>query len=444
MDKKDRTRRDFLRDTAAATLIGLSPRILRGADAPSNRVRLCFAGVHEKGRGKMPMARAAEMPGVEVVCVCDVDSRAREWAAKEVASICGKRPDHALDIRKVLERNDIDGVFAEVPDHWHAPMAWMAMEAGKHIYVEKPCTFCPAEGEILLKVQKQTGRVYQMGNQRRSSVAYQRAVAEIKAGVVGNVKYARTWYRNNRKPIGRGSPAPVPDWLDWELWQGPCPRAPYRTGLVHYDWHWSFKYGMGEITNNAVHYIDVARWAMGVDMACKVSAVGGRYCGDDDWKWPDTQMVSIEFPDGKMITWEGLSCLPGEKPHDAYAGAMIYGTKGSILFNPADYCVLYDGKGKPVREWRADDIAAGRSRQWKDKLDYRHVENFTDAIRANDPTLARSPVEDSVRSTHVSLLGNLSIRSGVTLHVDPATGVPREKEAMAFWGREYEPGWEHC
>ena len=436
-------RREFVRSSAAASLIGISPRILWGADAPSNRVRLCVAGVHEKGRGRAPMARAAEMSGVEVAVVCDVDSRAREWAAKEVASICGKAPDKALDIRRVLERDDIDGVVAEVPDHWHAPMAWMAMDAGKDIYVEKPCTFCPAEGEILVKVQKKTGRVFQMGNQRRSSVAYQRAISEIRNGVIGDVKYARTWYRNNRKPIGRGAPAPVPEWLDWDLWQGPCPRAPYRTGLVHYDWHWNFKYGMGEITNNAVHYVDVARWAMGVDMASKVSAVGGRYCGDDDWEWPDTQMLSLEFPDNKMITWEGISCLPGEKPHDAYAGAVVYGTKGSIFFHPSDYCQLYDEKGEVVREWKSDDVPAGRNTQWKAKLDYRHMENFADAIRAHDPSIARSPVGDSVRSSHVSLLGNLSIRSGLTLHVDPQTGVPREKEAMAFWGREYEPGWEH-
>jgi predicted dehydrogenase len=390
------------------------------------------------------MARAAEMPGVEVVCVCDVDSRARDWAAKEVEKICGKAPDKALDIRKVLERKDIDGIVGEVPDHWHAPMAWMAMEAGKDVYIEKPCTFCPSEGEILINVQKKTGRVFQMGNQRRSSVAYARVIKEIRNGIIGEIKYARTWYRNNRKPIGRGELAPVPEWLNWDLWQGPCPRAPYRTGLVHYNWHWNFKYGMGEITNNAVHYVDVARWAMGLDMPCKVSAIGGRYCGDDDWQWPDTQMLSLEFPEGKMITWEGLSCLPGEKPRDAYAGAMVYGTKGSILFHPRDFCVMYDGVGDAVRMWKADDAKAGNNVEWKPKLDYWHMSNFVDAIRAHDPSLARSPVVDSVRSSHVSLLGNLSIRSGLTLNVDPVTGVPKEKAAMEFWGREYEPGWEHA
>ena len=173
-------RREFVRSSAAASLIGISPRILWGADAPSNRVRLCFAGVREKGRGEGPMRYAAAMPGLEVAYVCDVDSRARDWAADRVCGITGKSPRKEVDIRRVLEMKDVDAVFAEVPDHWHAPMAWMTMEAGKDIYCEKPCTFTPSEGDILVDVQRKTGRVFQMGNQRRSSVAYRPAVEALR------------------------------------------------------------------------------------------------------------------------------------------------------------------------------------------------------------------------------------------------------------------------
>ena len=180
MNKTSGTRRDFLRGTAAASLIGLSPRILWGADAPSNRVRLCFAGVHELGRGSGPLKLAAAMPGIEIACVCDVDSRAMAWAADQVKGIAGKAPRKEGDIRRVLEMKDVDAVFAEVPDHWHAPMAWMTMEAGKDIYCEKPCTFTPSEGDILIDVQRKTGRVFQMGNQRRSSAAYRPAVEALR------------------------------------------------------------------------------------------------------------------------------------------------------------------------------------------------------------------------------------------------------------------------
>ncbi len=442
MKKMNGTRRDFLRTGAAASLIGVSARTLWGADAPSNRVRLCFAGVHEKGRGCGPMKLAAKMPGMEVACVCDVDSRARDWAADAVAAASGKAPRKEVDIRRVLEMKDVDAVFAEVPDHWHAPMAWMTMEAGKDIYCEKPCTFTPSEGDILIAVQKKTGRVFEMGNQRRSSAAYRPAVEALRQGIIGEIKYGRCWYQNNRPNIGPRVAAPVPDWLDWDLWQGPAPRAPYQTNVVHYNWHWSFQYGTGEIANSAVHYVDVARWAMGLDMPDRVSALGVSCNGDVGWDWPGLQMLSMTFPGDKMITWEGISSLPGKKTMDIYGGAMIYGTKGTMYFHPHDYVVLYDEKGDVAKEWHPDDEVKGEP--WKPKLDTRHIRDFVEAVRAADPTRVHSPVVDSVRSSLMTHLGNLSVRSGLTLHVDTKTGIPAEKEAMKYWSREYAPGWAHC
>ena len=448
--QKDMTRRTFLRTGASAGLIGISSKILWGADAPSNRVRLCFCGVHERGRGKEPMKWSAGLPGVEVAYVCDPDRRAMDWAAETVRGIAGKAPEKVADFRRVLERKDVDALFAEVPDHWHAPMAWMTMAAGKDVYCEKPCTFTPSEGDILIGMQKKTGRVFQMGNQRRSSAAYRPAVDALRQGIIGEIKYGRCWYQNNRKPIGPRVPAPVPEWLDWDLWQGPAPRAAYQTNVVHYNWHWSFQYGTGEIANSAVHYVDVARWAMGLDMPNVVSAVGVSALGDPGWDWPGTQMLTMAFPGDKMITWEGVSSLPGKKPMDIYGGAMILGTRGSMYFHPHDYVILYDAKGEVVKEWHPDDEEAETSKAsgpnvagnlWKPKLDTRHIRNFVEAIRANDPSRVNSPVVDSVRSSLMTHLGNLSVRSGLTLHVDPETGVPKEKEAMKYWSREYEPGW---
>ena len=438
------SRRDFLRTGAAAGLIGISPKILWGATAPSNRVRFAFAGVWEKGRGQEPMRWSAAMPDVDVAYVCDPDRRAMDWAADQVKGICGKAPGKIGDIRRVLEMKDVDAVFAEVPDHWHAPMAWMAMEAGKDVYCEKPCTFSPSEGDILIDVQKKTGRVFQMGNQRRSSAAYRPAVEALRQGIIGEIGYARCWLHKPRKPIGPRVPAPVPEWLDWDLWQGPVPHAAYQTNIVHYNWHWSYKYGTGEIANSAVHYVDVARWAMGLDLPTEVSTVGVRAARDPGWDWPDTQMLTMKFPDEKMITWEGLSVLPGKFQMDIYGGALIYGTLGTMYFHANDYVVLYDKKGKVVREWRPVDVPADGSVKWKPKLDARHIRNFVEAVRAHDPNKVHSPVVDSVRSSLMTHLGNLSVRSGLTLHVDPVTGIPQEKEAMKYWGRDYEPGWAHA
>ena len=254
------------------------------------------------------------------------------------------------------------------------------------------------------------------------------------------------------RPIGPRVPAQAPEWLDWELWQGPAPRAPYQTNVVHYNWHWSFQYGTGEIANSAVHYVDVARWAMGLDMPNAVSAIGCSCNGDVGWDWPGLQMLSMTFPDDKMITWEGVSSLPGKKPLDIYGGAMICGSKGSMYFHPHDYAILYDEKGEKVREWRPDDAQAETNTSggvnvpslWKPKLDARHIRNFVEAVRAHDPSRVHSPVVDSVRSSLMTHLGNLSVRSGLTLHVDTKTGMPAEREAMKYWSREYEPGWGHA
>ena len=451
--QKGMSRRDFLRTGAAAGLIGISSKILWGADAPSNRVRLCFCGVHQKGRGQEPMRWSAALPGAEVAIVCDTDRRAMDWAADKVQGISGKAPEKIGDFRRALERKDIDAIFAEVPDHWHAPMAWMAMEAGKDVYCEKPCIFSPSEGQVLIDVQKKTGRVFQMGNQRRSSTAYRPAVEALRAGAIGDIRYGRCWYQNNRKPIGPRVPAPVPEWLDWDLWQGPAPRAPYQTNVVHYNWHWSYQYGTGEIANNAVHYIDVARWAMGLDLPNVVSTVGVNCNGDAGWDWPSLQMLTMTFPGNKMITWEGASSLPGKRSMDIYGGAMILGSKGSMFFHPYDYVILYDGKGAVAKEWHPQgirpedcttDMLNAPGTPWKPALDTRHVENFLAAVRAHDPSLAHSPVVDSVRSSLMTHLGNLSVRSGQVLHVDPVTGKPQEKEALKYWTREYEKGWEHA
>jgi len=438
------SRKNFLKSGAAAGFMIASARTLWGADAPSNRVRVCFAGVHEKGRGQELMRWSAKMPGVEIAYVCDPDRRAQDWAAAKVNEIAGYLPKKATDIRRVLAMKDVDVVFAEVPDHWHAPMAWMTMEAGKDIYCEKPCTFTPSEGDILIDVQKKTGRVFQMDNQRRSSAAYRPAVDALRANIIGEIKYARCWYQNNRKPIGPRVKAPVPEWLDWDLWQGPAPRDAYKTNVVHYNWHWCFQYGTGEIANNAVHYVDVARWAMGLDLPIKVSALGASANGDPGWDWPDTQMLSMVFPGDKMIVWEGLSCLPGKKQMDIYGGAMICGTKGSMFFHPHDYVILYNEKGKIVKEWHPNGINAAPGVPWKPALDERHIANFLDAVRVHDPSRVHSPVVDSVRSSLMTHLGNLSVRSGLALNIDPVTGIPAEKEAMKYWSRDYEPGWGHA
>ena len=206
------SRRQFL-GYGSAAFIAASGRVF-GAEAPSNRVRLAIVGCHELGRGQQVMKSALRVPGVDIACVCDVDSRAMDWAAAKVFEISGVMPKKERDFRKVLEDQSIDGVILETPDHWHALGAVMAMRAGKAVYVEKPCAFCPREGEVLLETQRKTGMVLQVGSQRRSSKTYRDAIKLLHSGAIGEPRWTKCWYMAKRESIGIGRESPVPEWLD--------------------------------------------------------------------------------------------------------------------------------------------------------------------------------------------------------------------------------------
>jgi predicted dehydrogenase len=389
------------------------------------------------------MKLAAKMPGMEVACVCDVDSRARDWAAGEVAAASGKAPRKEVDIRRVLEMKDVDAVFAEVPDHWHAPMAWMTMEAGKDIYCEKPCTFTPSEGDILIAVQKKTGRVFEMGNQRRSSAAYRPAVEALRQGIIGEIKYGRCWYQNNRPNIGPRVAAPVPDWLDWDLWQGPAPRvSEFHDNYIHYNWHWFYRWGTGEALNNGTHFVDILRWGLGVEYPTLVESVGGRFRYHDDWEWPDTQMITYQFGDAAAGSWEGRSC--NSTPVDGYGvGVAFYGENGTVLLGGGNEYKILDMKGAVIKHETSElTFEPGNLINPSERLDQIHFKNWFAAIRTGSPL--NSTIRDACISTQLVQLGNIAQRVGASIAVNPVSGelVNPSPEASALFTRDYEPGWE--
>src|ERR1039457_5657030 len=244
------------------------------------------------GRGGAHIACLNNLPGIEITYICDVDKRAMAKGIKETTKKQKSAPQGLGDFRKMLADPSVDVVTIATPDHWHTPMAIMALAAGKHVYVEKPCSQNPYEGELLLAAEKKYQRVVQMGAQRRSSVQMRQIVPEIHAGLIGKVYCGRGWYVNNRQSTGHGKPAPVPEWLDYELWQGPAPRRDYVDNLIHYNWHWRWHWGTGEALNNGTHEIDVCRWALDVNWPTGVSSNGGRYHFQHDCETPDTQTIN--------------------------------------------------------------------------------------------------------------------------------------------------------
>ena len=432
-------RRHFLSAAAAATAfapLSSYARVLGANDA------LGVGVVGLNGRGQA-LVRAALANGktFDLRALCDVDSTVYGRLAENM----GDRSDAVTglptftDYRRLLESPDIDVVAIATPEHWHTPMAIMALKAGKHVYLEKPCSFCPAEGELLVAAQKKYGKLIQMGNQQRSAPSSREAVAMIHDGAIGRAYAGKAWYANKRGPIGEERVVPVPEHLDWELWQGPAPREAYAEPWVHYDWHWHRKWGTGEINNNGTHEIDICRWALGVDFPERVASSGGRFHYDDAWQWYDTQTAEYTYADEKVVTWEGRSCNPA-KTYDRGRGAWIGGTEGWALLD-RDGATIYDLDGNQTWQRMEEGTGATLNTVGAGPLDTFHWANFAAGITQG--TDLHSPIDDARVSQWHCHLGNIALDLGEAVHTDPATGKPVDNPAAeAKWGREYEEGWE--
>ena len=431
-------RRHFLKTASAAGFgFAAAPSPLFGlARSPSDRVVVAVMGLN--GRGTVLARGFARAAHAEVAYVCDVDSLVLAKGISAVAGVQSKSPKGLGDFRKALEDKDVDAFVIAAPDHWHTPAALLAMQAGKHVYVEKPCGHNAREGELLVEAQRKHLRVVQMGTQQRSAPRSIDVVQAIKGGAIGQPYLARAWYANTRATIGRGKAAPVPANLDYELWQGPAPHAPYHDNIIHYNWHWFRRWGTGEILNNGTHEIDVGRWALGVGYPTRVTSVGGRYHFADDWEFPDTQEACFEFAGGKTIIWQGQSCN-GLTTYGRSRGTAILGTAGSVVLDRDGY-TIYDLKDKVVKSSLAAQAGDGLNTHADDDMTALHIDNFVDAIRTG--AALHQPIEEGAKSVLLGHLGNIAQSTGRALRIDATSGrITGDEEAMKSWQREYAPGW---
>ena len=425
-------RRQFVKAVSATGLglaAGRSPLLALGG-SPTEKVVVAVMGLN--GRGSVLAKTFAKTANAEVAAVCDVDSTV---LAKAAATLGVKS---IVDFRRALDDKSIDALVIAAPDHWHAPAALLAMSAGKHVYLEKPCGHNPREGELLVEAQRKHGRVVQMGTQQRSAPRSIEVLQAVREGLIGTPYQARAWYANTRGTIGRGKAASVPGNLDYELWQGPAPHTPYHDNVIHYNWHWFRRWGTGEIANNGTHEIDVCRWALGVDRCTRVTSTGGRHHFDDDWEFTDTQEAVFEFPGGKRIIWQGQSCN-GLNTYGRSRGTSILGTTGSVVMDRDGY-VVYDLKNEVVKQNLATQAGDGLNISADDDMTNAHIANFVDAIRTG--AALRQPIEEGAKSVLLCHLGNIAQWTGRALKIDPATGrIQGDEQAMAHWHREYAPGW---
>ncbi|WP_345264969.1 Gfo/Idh/MocA family protein [Nibrella viscosa] len=431
-------RRDFIRKAALAGAgIAGMPALLANGSANE---KLVVAIMGTNSRGAALCEGFAKLPGAEVAYVCDVDDQAMAKGLKAVQQGGQKTtPKGVKDFRRALDDKAVDVLVIAAPDHWHAPASILALKAGKHVYVEKPCSHNPREGEVLLDAARRYNKVVNMGNQRRSWPYVVEGIQAVKNGVIGRAYYAKAWYANTRQSIGKGKPAPIPAGLDYDLWQGPAPRRDYRDNLIHYNWHWFWHWGTGELLNNGTHFIDLCRWGLEVDYPTRVSSQGGRYAFDDDWETPDTQLTNWDFADRKSMSWEGRSCN-GRNVESISGGVAFYGEKGTLIINGNGY-TIYDNKNKELKKVSGDQTNPLNATGPGFDLDVDHLTNFRDAIRLGKRP--NSSIEEANKSVLLCHLGNIAHRTGRVLNCDPVTGkILNDPDAMKLWGREYAKGWE--
>jgi len=400
--------------------------------------RLNFAVIGLNGRAYAHLSSLkANKDAARISHVCDVDGVILKKFADSMERELGYAPAMEKDFRRVLEQKDVDAVTIATPDHWHAPMAIAALEAGKHVYVEKPCSHNPAEGEMLITAQRKYGKLAQMGIQQRSSPHTIEIVEKIHNGLIGRPYFAKAWYNNVRKSMGIGKVVPVPPQLDWDLWQGPAPRRPYKDNIHPYNWHWLRLYGTGETLNNGTHEVDVCRWALGVDYPRRITSTGGRYHFNDDWEFYDTLITSFDYGD-KMIAWENKSCQ-GMKYYNRDRGSAIMGTTGTVIVDRDGYEV-FDLKGSKTGEFETGKATSSADLTGRDSMTDAHFANFIAAIREGEKL--RAPVSVGNVAVTMLQLSNIAWEVSRELNIDAADGhIQNDPEAMKLWGREYEKGW---
>ncbi|RRA50262.1 Gfo/Idh/MocA family protein [Acidipila sp. EB88] len=432
------TRREFLDAasiSAAAVAFGSAKSYARILGA-NDRLNFAVIGLNSRAYAHLS-SLAANKDKARISHVCDVDTTILSKFAGETRKAMGEPVAFEQDFRKVLALKEVDAVTIATPDHWHTPMAILALEAGKHVYVEKPCSHNPAEGAMLIAAQRRYGKLVQMGTQQRSSPHTMEVADKIHNGLIGNAYFAKAWYSNVRKSIGYGKPAPVPATLDWDLWQGPAPRQQYTDNIQPYNWHWFRKYGTGESLNNGTHEVDVCRWVLGVDYPARVTAQGGRYQFKDDWQFYDTLTTSFTYPNA-MIAWEG-KCCNGMKYYGRDRGSEIVGTTGTVIVDRDGYEV-YDLKGTKVSEAKAGSQTSSTDLVGADSMTDAHFANFIAGIQRG--TKLNAPIEVGNVAVTMLQLSNIAWEVSRELKLNPAGGhILDDPEAMKGWGRAYEQGW---
>ncbi len=428
----DFSRREFLEKgvkgalSLAAASGGLaisSPRRVLGAN---DRVRVAVCGV--RGRGFDHIQSAAQIPNVEIAALCEVDENI--WRKRLADMEKRNIPKPALyypDVRKLLDDKSIDAISIATPNHWHCLIGIWACQAGKDVYVEKPCSHNWWEGRQLVRAAQKYNRIVQHGTQSRSAPSAQEAIQKIHDGLIGDVYMARGLCFKWRDTIGHAPEKPVPEGVHYDLWTGPAPLRPFTQNRFHYTWHWFWDYGNGDLGNQGVHQLDVARWGLGVKFPNKISAIGGHFMFNDDQETPNTLNCAFQYDlpgsKRKMVEFEvrhwitdreadiGSVKMGGDKGDPNTYGDIFFGSKGYLAMGNEDI-------ENPYLTWLGKEQTPGPSRGPEGG---HHYANFINCVRSRKKEDLNAPIEEGHISATLMHLANASYRLGRTLNFDPQT-----------------------
>jgi len=403
---------------------------VRRAVAASDKITIALMGV--RGRGRSLTSAFCAQPDVNVAYVCDIDQNVVEAAYKIIENSGRKRPPLVSDIRRCLEDSSVDAIVMATPLHWHAPGTILACDAGKDVYVEKPVSHNVREGRLMVEAARRNKRIVQAGTQLPSLPVTQRFHDYVQSGQLGRVLMAKVWNVQLRRNIGRLSDEPVPAGLDYDIWTGPLPRLPFNRNRFHSTVNWHWHYGCGDIGNDGVHQLDIARRALNAGLPATISGMGKKIYFDDDQQTPDTMNITYDYGD-KLIQYEqrlwnhyGLEACDN--------GVAVYGDQavaqcGRFRGNEWGFRV-YDSKNKLIHEDQHDGTS----------IDAPHARDFLDCIRSR--RRPKVEIEEGHLSTALAHLGNIVARTGRAIRYNAAKEtIESDSEANGLIRRDYRRHW---
>jgi predicted dehydrogenase len=422
-------RRSFLK---AAGMAGPGLTLMAGRRTVAAADKVTIAVIGMNGRGGGLANSFVELGDVNIAYLCDIDERVLAKAAKAAAGWAGQKPALSGDLRRALDDKAVDAVVIATPDHWHAPATLLACAAGKDVYVEKPCSHNLREGRWMVEAARRTGRIVQHGTQYRSFPVHYAAAEAIKAGKIGRALMAKAWDVQLRDDIGQRPDGPIPAGVDYDAWTGPAPMLPFNENRFHYKWHWNWNYGTGDVGNDGVHQIDIARWMLGVEAPRKVAGSGRKIFFADDQVTPDTANISFDYGEKSIIFEMRIWAPYGMEEQEN--GVAIYGSDGVMHIGRWQTAAgrrygyrIYDRRHKLVSEELVNP------ENW-------HSRNFIDCVRSRQKPNAEIAIGHT-SSLHAHL-ANIVIRTGRNLSFDPQTEtIAADAAATRLLGRAYRRHW---